>query len=120
VQIRGRCGTDELLELVNGPTGLLVDCEGCETAVLDPEAAPVLSQCDVLVELHDFIDPAISGIVVPRFAGTHDITMIDARDRDAAHAPELDRLGTRDRRLLLSERRPPGMQWGRFRPKSWS
>lgn len=120
VRVRGRCGPEELRELVTGPAGLLVDCEGCETVVLDPEAAPVLSQCDVLVELHDFIDPAISGIVVPRFEETHDVTLIDARDRDDAHAPELDQLGARDRRLLLSERRPAGMQWGRFRPKGWA
>jgi hypothetical protein len=104
---------------VTSPTGVLVDCEGCETAVLDPQAAPVLADCDVLVELHDFIDPEISGIVVPRFDETHDISIIDARDRDDAHAPELDALSARDRRLLLSERRPPGMQWGRFRPKAW-
>jgi Met-10+ like-protein len=120
VQVRGRCGPAELRELVAGRTGVLVDCEGCETMVLDPEAAPVLSQCDVLVELHDFIDPAISSIVLPRFEETHDVTLIDARGRDDTYAPELDGLGTRDRRLLLSERRPPGMQWGRFRPKSWS
>ena len=120
VHVRERCGPDELREVVTGPTALLVDCEGCETELLDPEAAPVLGQCDVLVELHDFIDPAISGIVLPRFEGTHDVTLIDARGRDGDHAPELDSLAKRDRQLLLSERRPPGMQWGRFRPKGWS
>ena len=120
VEVRGRCGAAELQELVTGPTGLLVDCEGCETSLLDPRAAPALAHCDVLVELHDFIDPTISGVVIPRFEATHDVSVIDARDRDGSHAPELDSLGARDRRLLLSERRPPGMQWGRFRPKGWS
>jgi hypothetical protein len=120
VHVRGRCDPDAIEELVTSPTGLLVDCEGCETSVLDPAAAPALAQCDVLVELHDFIDAAISETVLPRFQPTHDVSLIDARDRDDAHAPELDMLGPRERRLLLSERRPPGTQWGRFRPKGWN
>jgi hypothetical protein len=117
VIVGGRCGPAELERLVTGPTALLVDCEGCETALLDPDAIPALRRCDVLVELHDFIDPTISGRVVPRFQATHEITVIDASGREDAHAPELDGLARRDRRLLLSERRPTGMQWGRFRPK---
>jgi hypothetical protein len=116
VVVGGRCGPAELERLATGPTALLVDCEGCETELLDPDAIPALRRCDVLVELHDFIDPTISGRVVPRFEATHEIAVIDARGREDAHAPELDGLAPRDRRLLLGERRPAGMQWGRFRP----
>jgi hypothetical protein len=120
VQLGGECGAAELQQIATGATAVLVDCEGCETAVLDPEAAPALSNCDILVELHDFIDATISDRVVPRFRDTHDVTLIDARGREGVYAPELDSFSPGDRRLLLSERRPPAMQWGRFRPRAWS
>jgi hypothetical protein len=120
VEVRDRCGPAEFQQIATGPTALLVDCEGCETTLLNPEVAPALAHCDILVELHDFIDPTISGRVLPRFRGTHELALIDARGREDVHTPELDFLSPRERRLLISERRPPAMQWGRLRPKSWS
>jgi hypothetical protein len=44
--------------------------------LLDPDAAPVLRNWWILVELHDFADPAISASIASRFAATHHVELI--------------------------------------------
>jgi hypothetical protein len=117
VVVAGECTPAILNDLAGPGAVVLVDCEGCEATVLDPASAPALAASEVLVELHDFIDPTISGRVLPRFERTHEIALIDARPREEA-PPELASLAARDRRLILSERRPPGMRWARLRPRT--
>ena len=118
VRLEGACTPGALDALPASGVALLVDCEGCEREVLDPAASPVLRGWPILVELHDFIDPAISATVTGRFAATHEIEIIEGRDRVGVELPELDFLTPPERALALSERRPGPMRWALLRPRA--
>ncbi len=65
VRVAGRC---ELAELVAALDGLqnplvIVDIEGGERELLDPEKSPALRKADILVEVHDFVDGSIGNIL---------------------------------------------------------
>jgi hypothetical protein len=80
------------------PTAIICDIEGAEDALLDPIAAPGLCAADILVEVHDLMNPRLSDRIAARFAGTHRITRLPRRiDPDALPAltagwSDLDRL----------------------------
>lgn len=88
---------------------VVMDCEGCEGALLEPQLLPQLSQCDIIVETHDCYVPHVTETLVQRFHQTHAIEVIQAGPRDPAavlpHWPD------RDRWLVVAEGRPAGMVW---------
>ena len=89
----------------------MTDCEGCELALLDPELVPSLAQADLLVELHDFIDPRIWPAIRDRFHRTHDIRLVDSMLADCRRYPAFARSPPRDQRRAVDERRPVPMRW---------
>ena len=57
----------------------VVDFEGDELALLDPESCPLLIESDIIVECHDFFfaeDNAISGKLIERFSDSHEVELI--------------------------------------------
>jgi precorrin-6B methylase 2 len=118
VTVAGRCTVDSLSSLIRGDTLIMCDCEGAELELLDPARIPQLAAADLLVEVHDFINPAISAVLFSRFGGTHSITRIKSRGRDPADFPVLRRLSLRDRTLALDEFRPGPMEWFHARHSS--
>jgi hypothetical protein len=110
--IRGECDVDELRQILTGRSLILCDCEGCEMTLLDQERVPVLRTCDVLVEVHDFVDPAISKTLIERFAPTHEIEVIDSVEKSPEEYPALRVLASREAQIrALGEHRPGPMQW---------
>lgn len=94
-----------------GKTLIVCDVEGAEQELLDPVAIPALTRADILVELHDFLIPGISGVIRKRFENTHQITEIPALPRQLADWPSSLSLPKVYRRTALSEYRPGGMCW---------
>jgi lipopolysaccharide biosynthesis glycosyltransferase len=120
VHLHGACTPEGLNTLIDKPTLLIVDCEGHEIALLDPYRAPRLRQTDMIVELHDFIDPSISTTVTARFAHTHDISIVDVQPRDPGRYPELEGWPGPVQSMVLHERRPVAprpMQWAVLRAR---
>ena len=124
VQVHGRCEVADLREAVGGNENCLVvmDVEGAEMTLLDPEVAPGLARCAVLVEIHDFVDDNLSATIRSRFAPTHDIVEIDQRARTLDDFPLRTPLGSG--RLLskryiksMDEGRPARMIWFSMTPK---
>lgn len=116
VTIAGRCDANTLQARLDGKRRralVMCDCEGCEMDLLRPERTFALRAADLLIELHDGVDPAISRVVPERFAQTHDLTLVPAAtSQDPARWPDLDFLGDADRRLAVSElRHGPQQQW---------
>lgn len=103
-------GAFDAAELPPGRVLVICDCEGCEREVLDPA---LFRTADLLVELHEFLDPGITQTLVERFRPTHRVTLIDTLPRDL-QLPVLQRLARRDRAFAVDERRPAAMQWGWF------
>ncbi len=60
IDIRGTAGPGDL----DGAALVVMDCEGCERALLQPLPATVI------VELHDFLDPGVGDAIAARFGPT--------------------------------------------------
>jgi hypothetical protein len=95
-------GTAERLPELAGL--VVVDCEGCEHALLDPAA---LRSATVIAELHDFVAPAEA--LIARFGPTHAVTVIPTGAQPPQRGSALD--------LALSEYRPGPMRWAVMTPQ---
>jgi hypothetical protein len=124
VTVFGRCEVSDLAQAVGNGEGclLVMDVEGAEMVLLDPQVSAGLARCTVLVEIHDFVDDTLSSVIRSRFAPTHDIVEIDQRDRTLADFPLRTPLGTG--RLLskryiksMDEGRPAQMNWFAMTPR---
>ena len=114
VQVRGTCTAKDLDDLIIDRTLVISDCEGFEVELLDLTRAPALATTDLIVELHDFVDPTISATIIERFAPTHNIEIVDARPRNPSDYPILATLTPKFQRFTLNEGRPTEphpMQW---------
>ena len=117
VTIAGTCDLEQLHVRTTEPALLIVDCEGFELNLMQPDALPGLSQCDVLVELHDFINPIISHTILERFAPTHTITIIDCKEHDPADTSAMPTLSAQEQLLASEEFRPArGIKWAFMTP----
>ncbi len=76
VKISGQFYGDDFAKYAGEKILALVDIEGAETELLTPAAYPALRNMDVIVELHDVFNPAISKIVTERFRDSHAINFI--------------------------------------------
>jgi hypothetical protein len=87
--VAGFCGPDDLKGAIQGSNRCLVfmDCEGGERLLLDPAAIPELKRCQILAELHDFIDRGIAGMIGNRFQSTHAVTEVWSKPRTIADFP---------------------------------
>lgn len=116
LEVRGTCGRAELRDGVARPdVGLvLMDIEGGELELLDPELAPRLSRVDLLVEVHPWIRSDLHETLIGRFLPTHEIELIEARvpaieELPAAWLRALARSSRQIERRILGERSPPTM-----------
>jgi len=108
--VHGACTTDWVRENVRPETFILSDCEGFEDQLLDPQKAPVLRQCDLLVELHETPAPGVTERMAKRFGGSHDLTLIDSQESDPSAYPGLQGLSEEERTLAVSDLRTEGRQ----------
>ena len=53
---------------------LLVDIEGAESELLDPDKTPALRSMNIIVESHECLVPGITDLLVDRFKQSHKIT----------------------------------------------
>jgi len=95
IDIRGTAGPGDL----DGAALVVMDCEGCERALLQPLPATVI------VELHDFLDPGVGDAIAARFADTHTVVLVPTAPQPPANE------------LLLSEYRPGPMRWAVITPR---
>lgn len=77
VAVGGEVGHESLATLAGPGSWLMVDIEGAEDALLDPEAVPALRHATILVECHEGPRPGITGRMAARFAPTHRVTRVD-------------------------------------------
>ncbi len=111
VIVGGKCEPEDLNALLTGRSLIICDCEGYESELLQPALVPAMAQSDILVELHDQVQPGLTPLVLGRFRETHTATMITAVERDAERYPQLLFSEPEKRRLAISEFRSAGQQW---------
>jgi len=117
VVVAGKCGTDELNTLLTERSLIVCDCEGFESELLRPNLVPALAQADILVELHDQVQPGLTPMLLSRFQETHEATLITATGRDPDCYPQLRFSEPKSRQLAVSEFRPGGQQWAFLQSK---
>jgi hypothetical protein len=116
--VAGACSAADLRELARPRTLVFSDCEGAEATLLDPVHTPGLAECDLVVELHDFLDATISRRVTQRFAVSHDVTLIGQSGRDPWAFPLLRGLSQLDQCLAMLEGRPGPTPWAFLTPRA--
>jgi SAM-dependent methyltransferase len=116
VHVEGECTHARLNELARPRTRVFCDIEGAELHLLDPARVPNLAACDILVEMHDFIEPTTSQQLATRFAATHHCTLIGHAGRNPYVAPSLSRMGQFEQMLLICEYRPGPTPWAFLTP----
>jgi hypothetical protein len=106
-RIGGTATPERLQGLPDGRTLMVIDCEGCEGALLRPDELPVLRSATILAELHDHVAPGDA--IAARFAATHDVRLVPTGGRPP---PRGDAVA-----LALSEYRPGPMRWAVMTPR---
>lgn len=90
---------------------LLIDCEGCEFYLMQPNLVPALENANFIVEAHNFVHPNIVNTLVERFRETHKIKLISEGPRDPNSSTFLRNRHGLIRWLAISEDRPETMEW---------
>lgn len=105
ITIHGEASREHIGLLTQGRTLLIVDCEGWEYQLLDPDHLPV---CDVLVELHSF-DGTDPQLFLRKFEGRFEVEVIPRqRRRDPRAFQCISFLSPSDRRIAIAEFRDDG------------
>ncbi len=113
VSLLGTC-THDGLQTALEPTerGLLVvDCEGGELTLLEGDTVRILAHWDLLVECHDFIDPAITTRLIERFAASHQVEKIAKTFKAPSDYPRLRSIRPLDRWFAVLEARAERTHW---------
>lgn len=90
---------------------VIIDVEGDEIEILTPETIAGLTQCDLIVECHDFVRRDISAELWSRFSPSHDCEMLGEGARNPNQYPALMRLNSLARWIAVCEGRPEMMNW---------
>jgi hypothetical protein len=117
VTILGACDAASLASVPLAGSLLICDCEGYEFELLRPDLIPALRECDLIVELHDFVDSRITSEITRRFAETHEISMVASRERDPTRYSAANCLPTRYRALAVNELRHQPVTFAHLRRK---
>lgn len=116
VIIGTHCDEATLRALPLGERALVIsDCEGYEAELFSETVAALLRPHDVIIELHDFVDPTISGRVRSAFASTHLLESVQSIDdlvkMRAYMSSGFDELTLAERFEMVREHRPTQMEW---------
>jgi hypothetical protein len=87
--IAGTCNTSSLRNILNSQNKclLIMDVEGAEKDLLNPEIIPGMRRSEILLELHECVCPGITEIIMSRFSNTHNIERIWERKRQYSDIP---------------------------------
>lgn len=89
----------------------IVDIEGGEAQLLDPQVRPALLDCTILVELHEWKHEALLDLMVARFLDSHKIIAIDSGPRDPNEFDVCREMSDVEKWAVMSEGRPQAMTW---------
>ncbi len=124
VAIRGWCTPEALQEALaeDGKTLVIMDVEGGEIDLLQPDAIPALARAAILAEMHDLYVPECSSTLTERLQETHRIERYESRTRTAEDFPDGFLSGLRGvaRRTvsgMLDEQRGVRQEWLYFEPR---
>jgi hypothetical protein len=116
----GTCSTDTLqMHSTYSRPLLIMDVEGFESELLDPNASPMLRQAMIIVEVHDS-EPGgpIARALLQDFSASHEIEQVGTQCRTIADYDELASWPAQKARIALSEGRPREGLWFVMSPRA--
>ena len=96
---------------------VMLDAEGAEVDVLQPELSPSLATMSLIVETHDVYRAGALATMMERFSPTHDIERVDTQPKSFRGPPWLHNLTHLDQLLAVWEWRQRPTPWLVMRPK---
>jgi hypothetical protein len=123
LELHGLCRVEDLAATpADGRSLVLIDAEGAEDELLDPERAPMLRDATVLVEVHEMYAPGVGARLRERFADTHTIEELHDLPRYRDDYPELYELqvDNLERDLAITESRIGPTPWLLLQPRATS
>ncbi|MFD2162919.1 class I SAM-dependent methyltransferase [Paradesertivirga mongoliensis] len=123
ISIRNFCTAKELASFNFTRRGLIVcDCEGFEKHLFNSSNLKNLNRCDIIIEVHDFVDIEISDYLNHLFKETHDIQVIksidDIEKAKTYYFKETEQASLKDKLAIFKEMRPGILEWMVCTPKS--
>ena len=105
------CNHEILQKIAIGRTLVISDCEGYEVTLLNPQMCPALFHFDLLVELHEFINP-LAGDLIELFRHTHQVQVVTSISRTLEDFPFANsKWPMTFKRFSMDEFRPFQMRW---------
>ena len=113
IEMRELCRHSDFEIANSGRTLVICDIEGAEKELLDPDAAPGLRLCDIVVEVHDGPNKHdIRELLFKRFGNSHYIVRRLAAPRRLRDLGSLRwKLSREAALLLMNEKRNFGIEW---------
>jgi len=113
LDIHGVCTEKNLAKTLKSESVelLIMDIEGAELDILEPEVLRELENCVVIVESHDFCRPGCIDELCGRFQDTHVIEVVTSKKRIARNFPYTSFMPAFLKKRLMDEGRPDSMQW---------
>lgn len=105
IKVNGICTTTWLQEHLRPGDFVFSDCEGGESALIDPKQVPALLNCDLLVETHDHEVPGVTNRLLERFRQTHEVTCLKGALAPQASLPIMESWSTDDYNQALNDGR---------------
>ena len=118
VIIGGEFKPDDFQAFAGRRVLVMVDAEGAEIEILQPDLSPALAHMNIIVETHDLYRAGALALMIERFAPTHDITRVDQQLKVFTPPPWLQALPHLDQLLATWEWRASPTPWLVMRPKS--
>lgn len=124
IKIFGICQVDDLLASLDKflSTLILIDVEGAEIQLLNPELIPLLKKTVIIVETHDCFVEGCSEIIWQRFHSSHSIEKYQTKERDLEDFTLKNRVLNKwfgkDIVELMCENRPASQEWFIMFPKN--
>jgi hypothetical protein len=97
---------------------VLVDAEGAELDILQPQLSPSLAGMNLIVETHDIYRKDALATLLARFSPTHDILRVDQQPKTFDMPPWLRNLPHLDQLLAVWEWRAAPTPWLVMTPKA--
>ena len=114
IHMHGKCTPELLGKMLSAHSGhplILMDCEGDEHQLLDPDYVQRLNRADIIVETHRFAHPEIVETLKARLSTSHEIDRIQQGGRDPNACEQATRFSELDRWLMVNEGRGEVMTW---------
>ncbi|THD77117.1 MAG: hypothetical protein E7812_14270 [Phenylobacterium sp.] len=117
VMVGGEFKPEDFEQFAGRRALVLVDTEGAEVDILQPERAPSLAGMHIIVETHDGARPGALALMIERFSPTHDIVRVDQQPKTGALPPWVAELSHLDQLLCVWEWRGGPTPWLVMTPK---